>query len=69
MSKLVDLMNLCIKQDAIFEIQSRTVKVIKYEGVWIPNKRPILWASCCVSDEVGLGEICGKLERIPTQEQ
>lgn len=69
MIKLVDLMNLCIKQDAIFEIQSRTVKVIKYEGVWIPNKRPILWASCCVSDEAGLGEICERLERIPTQEQ
>ena len=62
MSKLVDLMHLCIKYDAIFEIQSRTVKVIKYDGVWIPNKRPILWASCCVGDEVGLGEICGKLE-------
>ena len=62
MSKLVDLMNLCIKHDAIFEIQSRTVKVIKYEGVWIPNKRPILWASCCVSDEVGLGEIYVKLQ-------
>ena len=62
MSKLVDLMHLCIKQDAIFEIQSRTVKVIKYDGVWIPNKRPILWASCCVSDEVGLGEIYVKLQ-------
>ena len=62
MTNLEKLMHLCIKQGAIFEIQSRTVKVIKYEGVWIPNKRPILWASCCVSDEVGLGEIYGKLE-------
>ena len=62
MTNLEKLMHLCIKQDAIFEIQSRTVKVIKYEGVWIPNKRPILWASCCVSDEAGLGEIYGKLE-------
>ena len=69
MSKLVDLMHLCIKQDAILEISGGNVKVIKYKGVWIPNKRPILWASCCVSDEVGLGDICGKLERIPTQEQ
>ena len=62
MTNLVRLVNLCIKHDAILEIQSKTVKVIKYEGVWIPNKRPVLWASCCVSDEVGLGEICGKLE-------
>ena len=62
MTNLIRLVNLCIKHDAILEIQSKTVKVIKYEGVWIPNKRPILWASCCVSNEVGLGEICGKLE-------
>lgn len=68
MTNLVRLVNLCIKHDAILEIQSKTVKVIKYEGVWIPNKRPILWVSCCVSDETALGEICGKLERIPTQE-
>ena len=68
MQNLVRLIELCIKHDAILEIQSRTVKVIKYEGVWIPNKRPQLWASCCASDEVGLGEICEKLERIPTQE-
>ena len=62
MKNLVRLIELCIKHDAILEIQSKTVKVIKYEGVWIPNKRPILWASCCVSDETALGEICGKLE-------
>ena len=62
MTNLVRLVNLCIKHDAILEIQSKTVKVIKYEGVWIPNKRPVLWVSCCVSDEVGLGEICGRLE-------
>lgn len=62
MTNLVRLVNLCIKHDAILEIQSKTVKVIKYEGVWIPNKRPQLWVSCCVSDETALGEICGKLE-------
>ena len=62
MSKLVDLMRLCIKHDAIFEVSGGNVKVIKYKGVWYPNKRPILWASCCVGDEVGLGEICGKLQ-------
>ena len=62
MIKLVDLMHLCIKHDAIFEISGGNVKVIKYKGEWIPNSRPILWASCCVSDEVGLGEIYGKLQ-------
>ena len=62
MTNLTRLVNLCIKHDAILEIQSKTVKVIKYDGVWIPNKRPVLWASCCVSDETALGEICGKLE-------
>lgn len=62
MTNLEKLMHLCITTDAIFEIQSKTVKVIKYDGVWIPNKRPILWASCCVSDEVGLGEIYVKLQ-------
>ena len=62
MTNLVRLVNLCIKHDAILEIQSKTVKVIKYDGVWIPNKRPQLWVSCCVSDETALGEICGKLE-------
>ena len=68
MQNLVRLIELCIKHDAILEIQSKTVKVIKYEGVWIPNKRPVLWVSCCVSDETALGEICERLERIPTQE-
>ena len=68
MQNLVRLIELCIKHDAILEISGGNVKVIKYEGVWIPNKRPILWASCCVSDETALGDICGKLERIPTQE-
>ena len=62
MTNLTRLVNLCIKHDAILEIQSKTVKVIKYDGVWIPNKRPVLWVSCCVSDETALGEICGKLE-------
>ena len=62
MTNLEKLMHLCIKHDAIFEISGGNVKVIKYEGVWIPNKRPILWASCCVSDEVGLGEIYVKLQ-------
>ena len=62
MQNLVRLIELCIKHDAILEISGGNVKVIKYEGVWIPNKRPILWASCCVSDETALGEICGKLE-------
>lgn len=68
MQNLVRLIELCIKHDAILEIQSKTVKVIKYEGVWIPNKRPQLWVSCCVSDETALGEICGKLERILKKE-
>ena len=68
MQKLVRLIELCIKHDAILEISGGNVKVIKYEGVWIPNKRPQLWVSCCVSDETALGEIYGKLERIPTQE-
>lgn len=62
MTNLVRLVNLCIKHDAILEISGGNVKVIKYEGVWIPNKRPQLWASCCVSDETALGEIYGKLE-------
>ena len=61
MQNLVRLIELCIKHDAILEIQSKTVKVIKYEGVWIPNKRPVLWVSCCVSDETALGEICERL--------
>ena len=62
MQNLVRLIELCIKHDAILEIQSKTVKVIKYKGVWIPNKRPQLWVSCCVSDETALGEICERLE-------
>ena len=62
MQNLVRLIELCIKHDAILEIQSKTVKVIKYDGVWIPNKRPVLWISCCVSDETALGEIYVKLQ-------
>ena len=62
MQNLVRLIELCIKHDAILEISGGNVKVIKYDGVWIPNKRPQLWASCCVSDETALGEICGKLK-------
>ena len=62
MQNLVRLIELRIKHDAILEIQSKTVKVIKYDGVWIPNKRPVLWVSCCVSDETALGEICERLE-------
>ena len=62
MQNLVRLIELCIKHDAILEISGGNVKVIKYDGVWIPNKRPQLWASCCVSDEAALGEICEKLK-------
>ena len=62
MKNLVRLIELCIKHDAILEISGGNVKVIKYEGVWIPNKRPQLWVSCCVSDETALGEICERLE-------
>ena len=68
MQNLVRLIELCIKHDAIFEISGGNVKVIKYKGEWIPNSRPQLWASCCVGDEVGLGEIYGKLERILKKE-
>ena len=68
MTNLEKLMHLCIKHDAIFEISGGNVKVIKYKGEWIPNSRPQLWASCRVSDEVGLGEIYGKLERILKKE-
>ncbi len=68
MQNLFRLIELCIKHDAILEISGGNVKVIKYKGVWIPNKRPILWASCCVGDEVGLGEIYEKLERILKKE-
>ena len=62
MQNLVRLIELCIKHDAILEISGGNVKVIKYEGVWIPNKRPQLWVLCCVSDETALGEICERLE-------
>ena len=61
MQNLVRLIELCIKHDAIFEISGGNVKVIKYKGEWIPNSRPQLWVSCCVSDETALGEICERL--------
>lgn len=61
LSKLLDL---CIKTDAIFEVQSKTVRVIKYKGEWIPNKRPELYAKCHVDDVAALGEIYDKLERM-----
>lgn len=56
------LLDLCIQTDAIFEVQSKTVKVIKYKGEWIPNKRPELYAKCHVDDVEALGEIYGKLK-------
>ena len=56
------LLDLCIQTDAIFEVQSKTVKVIKYNGEWIPNKRPELYAKCHVDDVAALGEIYGKLK-------
>ena len=59
---LNQLLNLCIQTDAIFEVQSKTVKVIKYKGEWIPNKRPELYAKCHVDDVAALGEIYAKLE-------
>ena len=62
MQNLVRLIELCIKHDAILEISGGNVKVIKYDGVWIPNKRHDLWISCCVSDETALGEICERRE-------
>ena len=68
MQNLVRLIELCIKHDAILEISGGNVKVIKYKGEWMPNSRPQLWVSCCVSDETALGEFCERLERIPTQE-
>ena len=61
---LFKLLDLCIQTDAIFEVQSKTVKVIKYKGEWIPNKRPELYAKCHVDDVAALGEIYGKLQRI-----
>jgi len=65
MNTLQDLLVLCIQIDAIFEVQSKTVKVIKYKGEWIPNKRPELYAKCHVDDVAALGEIYDKLQRIP----
>ena len=56
------LLDLCIQTDAIFEVQSKTVKVIKYKGEWIPNKRPELYAKCHVDDVAALGEIYDKLK-------
>lgn len=56
------LLDLCIQADAIFEVQSKTVKVIKYKGEWIPNKRPELYAKCHVDDVAALGEIYEKLK-------
>lgn len=62
MKTLQDLLFLCIQNDAIFEVQSKTVKVIKYKGEWIPNKRPELYAKCHVDDVAALGEIYAKLK-------
>lgn len=58
------LLSLCIQTDAIFEVQSKTVRVIKYKGEWIPNKRPELYAKCHVDDVAALGEIYERLQRI-----
>lgn len=62
MKTLQDLLFLCIQTDAIFEVQSKTVKVIKYKGEWIPNKRPELYAKCHIDDVAALGEIYAKLK-------
>ena len=62
MKTLQELLVLCIQTDAVFEVQSKTVKVIKYKGEWIPNKRPELYAKCHVDDVAALGEIYEKLE-------
>lgn len=59
---LNQLLDLCIQTDAIFEVQSKTVKVIKYKGEWIPNKRPELYAKCHIDDVAALGEIYDKLK-------
>lgn len=64
MRTLQDLLFLCIQTDAIFEVQSKTVRVIKYKGEWIPNKRPELYAKCHVDDVAALGEIYERLQRI-----
>ena len=58
------LLDLCIQTDAIFEVQSKTVRVIKYKGEWIPNKRPELYAKCHIDDVAALGEIYAKLKRM-----
>ena len=65
MNTLQDLLFLCIQTDAIFEVQSKTVRVIKYKGEWIPNKRPELYAKCHIDDVAALGEIYERLQRIP----
>ena len=62
MNTLQDLLFLCIQTDAIFEVQSKTVRVIKYKGEWIPNKRPELYAKCHIDDVAALGEIYAKLK-------
>lgn len=62
MKTLQELLGLCIQTDAIFEVQSKTVKVIKYKGEWIPNKRPELYAKCHIDDVAALGEIYAKLK-------
>ncbi len=62
MNTLQDLLLLCIQTDAIFEVQSKTVRVIKYKGEWIPNKRPELYAKCHIDDVAALGEIYAKLK-------
>lgn len=62
MKALQELLFLCIQADAIFEVQSKTVRVIKYKGEWIPNKRPELYAKCHIDDVAALGEIYGKLK-------
>ena len=64
MKTLQDLLCLCVQTDAIFEVQSKIVKVIKYKGEWIPNKRPELYAKCHVDDVAALGEIYERLQRI-----
>ena len=61
---LNQLLDLCIQTDAIFEVQSKTVRVIKYKGEWVPSKRPELYAKCHVDDVAALGEIYEKLQRV-----
>ena len=64
MKHLSELMQLCIEHDAVFEVQNRTVEVIKYKGEWYPNARPIIWASCCVDDIEAIERIKEKLCKI-----